>query len=138
MLRQAGSHVRLIVARPINDPATASIPSPGAPIVPTMQLDEHLEEILAALEKQDQMLIMNEEQMGQGLLEKGVLEHAQVHEVIDTSPCFIFLDRPLFSGQFSVKNLSTKVIYFAKYSQEKENIYVSTFKCKKHTHIHRC
>ncbi|KAK3592866.1 hypothetical protein CHS0354_004087 [Potamilus streckersoni] len=44
VLRQAGSHVRLIVARPvIDDPSL--MPLPQAPIVPTLRLDEHLQQL---------------------------------------------------------------------------------------------
>ncbi|KAL3869945.1 hypothetical protein ACJMK2_042565 [Sinanodonta woodiana] len=44
VLRQAGSHVRLIVARPvIDDPSL--MPLPQAPIVPTLRLDEHLQRL---------------------------------------------------------------------------------------------
>lgn len=75
VLRQAGSHVRLIVARPIIEPATMH--NPDAPIVATIQLDQHLEQILSVLEKQDQMLIAKQEELEQ----QGLLEHVQVHEV---------------------------------------------------------
>lgn len=102
VLRQAGSHVRLIVARPITDPANAHMPTPGAPIVPTMNLDEHLEEMISALEKQDQMLIMKQEQLEQGMLDKGVLAHAQVHEVMQQN----IFERNKFS---SIEILKRKV-----------------------------
>ena len=80
VLRQSGSHVRLIVARPIIEPST--IPTPSAPIVPTHQLDEHLQEIHALLEKQE-MLIEKDliEQQPPLLQQQGVLEHVQVHPV---------------------------------------------------------
>lgn len=80
VLRQAGSHVRLIVARPIIEPQ--SIPTPDAPIVPTIQLDRHLEQIVSVLDKHDQMLIENQAEMDhQSLLQKRMLEHAEVHQV---------------------------------------------------------
>ncbi|XP_061191838.1 multiple PDZ domain protein-like isoform X8 [Saccostrea echinata] len=47
VLRQSGSEVRLIVARPVNEPSP--YPIPHAPIVPTHQLDEHLQQINALL-----------------------------------------------------------------------------------------
>jgi len=78
VLRQAGSHVRLIVARPINDPNTIHMPTTGAPIVPTIHLDEHIEEIMAAIEKQD---TMKKQEQKRNYLEKGELAKAQVHEV---------------------------------------------------------
>ena len=53
VLRQAGSHVRLIVARPINEPS--GFPTPEAPIIPTVQIDERMQEICAMLDKQDQV-----------------------------------------------------------------------------------
>lgn len=48
VLRQSGSQVRLIVARPVIEPPTMQIPH--APIVPTHQLDEHLKQINALLD----------------------------------------------------------------------------------------
>ncbi|KAL5021229.1 hypothetical protein ScPMuIL_000384 [Solemya velum] len=48
VLRQSGSHVRLIVARPISEPP--SIPIPHAPIVPTHTLDEHLQQLNSMME----------------------------------------------------------------------------------------
>lgn len=48
VLRQSGSQVRLIVARPVIEPPTMQIPH--APIVPTLQLDEHVQQINALLE----------------------------------------------------------------------------------------
>lgn len=85
VLRQAGSHVRLIVARPINEPQ--GIPTPGAPIVPTIQLDQHLEQIMSMLEKQDQMLIENQLDMEnqQNLMQKEMLERAEIHQVCSIS-----------------------------------------------------
>jgi hypothetical protein len=83
VLRQAGSHVRLIVARPINEPQ--SVPTPDAPIVPTIQLDQHLEQIMSMLDKQDQMLIENQIEQ-QNLVQKGMVEHAEVHQVTITIP----------------------------------------------------
>ncbi|XP_053394209.1 multiple PDZ domain protein-like isoform X3 [Mercenaria mercenaria] len=77
VLRQAGSHVRLIVARPINEPT--SIPTPDAPIVPTIQLDQHLEQITSMLDKRDQMLIENQMEQ-QNHVQKGMVEHAEVHQ----------------------------------------------------------
>lgn len=47
VLRQSGSHVRLIVARSVTEPFP--IPHPHAPIVPTDQLDEHLHQLYSAL-----------------------------------------------------------------------------------------
>jgi hypothetical protein len=47
VLRQSGSEVRLIVARPVNEPS--QYPIPHAPVVPTHQLDEHLQQINALL-----------------------------------------------------------------------------------------
>ena len=47
VLRQSGSHVRLIVARSVTEPFPPS--HPHAPIVPTHQLDEHLHHLYAAL-----------------------------------------------------------------------------------------
>lgn len=80
VLRQAGSHVRLIVARPINEPQ--SVPTQDAPIVPTIQLDQHLEQIMSVLEKQDQMLIENQVELEQqNMVQKGMVEHAEVHQV---------------------------------------------------------
>lgn len=86
VLRQAGSHVRLIVARPINEPST--IQSAEAPIVPTIHLDDHLEQILSVLEKQDQMLIMKQEEMDQNLMKEGVVAHAQVHQEVHSIVMF--------------------------------------------------
>ena len=48
VLRQSGSQVRLIVARPVIEPPAMQIPH--APIVPTHQLDEHLKQINALLD----------------------------------------------------------------------------------------
>ena len=47
VLRQSGSHVRLIVARSVTEPFPMS--HPHAPIVPTEQLDEHLHQLYSAL-----------------------------------------------------------------------------------------
>ncbi|XP_052685137.1 multiple PDZ domain protein-like isoform X11 [Crassostrea angulata] len=47
VLRQSGREVRLIVARPVNEPS--AYPTPHAPVVPTHQLDEHLQQINALL-----------------------------------------------------------------------------------------
>eukprot|EP00105_Crassostrea_gigas_P032814 XP_011455964.1 PREDICTED: multiple PDZ domain protein isoform X3 [Crassostrea gigas] len=47
VLRQSGREVRLIVARPVNEPS--AYPTPHTPVVPTHQLDEHLQQINALL-----------------------------------------------------------------------------------------
>ncbi|XP_060069918.1 multiple PDZ domain protein-like, partial [Ylistrum balloti] len=51
VLRQSGSHVRLIVARPVLEPSP--IPVPQAPIVPTHQLEDHIQQINRFLEGTD-------------------------------------------------------------------------------------
>ena len=84
VLRQSGSHVRLIVARPIIEPQ--SIPTPNAPIVPTHQLDQHLQEIHALLDKQEMIIetsIEQQQPQPPGMIQQqgGMLEHAQVHPV---------------------------------------------------------
>ncbi|XP_074644065.1 multiple PDZ domain protein-like isoform X4 [Tubulanus polymorphus] len=43
VLRQSGSHVRLVVARSISDPP--AVQNPIAPIIPTQTLDEHLQHL---------------------------------------------------------------------------------------------
>lgn len=47
VLRQSGSHVRLIVARGVTEPFPSTLPQ--APIVPTHTLDENLRHLYAAL-----------------------------------------------------------------------------------------
>lgn len=59
VLRQSGAHVRLIVARPVNEP-TPNVHS-NAQVVPTYQLDEHLHNINQTLSMMDDM---NEYNMG--------------------------------------------------------------------------
>ena len=80
VLRQSGSHVRLIVARPIIEPSTIS--SPNAPIVPTHQLDQHLQHIHSLLDKNE---IIREKDMVEqtpGLIaQQGFQERVQVHPV---------------------------------------------------------
>ncbi|XP_052777212.1 multiple PDZ domain protein-like isoform X9 [Mya arenaria] len=75
VLRQAGSHVRLIVARPINEPS--GLPTPEAPIVPTIQLDEHMEQIVSMLEKRDQMMIEKQSEMNQQ--QQDMMHNVELH-----------------------------------------------------------
>uniref|UniRef100_A0A1I8HCS6 FluMu_N domain-containing protein n=1 Tax=Macrostomum lignano TaxID=282301 RepID=A0A1I8HCS6_9PLAT len=52
VLRQSGEHVRLVVARALQDPADSVAGLEGHPLcqlVPTVELDDHLEQLLAAL-----------------------------------------------------------------------------------------
>ena len=80
VLRQSGSHVRLIVARPIIEPST--IPSPNAPIVPTHELDQHLQQIHSLLEKQEILLEKGlVEQQPPLMRQQGFQEQVQVHPV---------------------------------------------------------
>ncbi|KAJ8305992.1 hypothetical protein KUTeg_016537 [Tegillarca granosa] len=53
VLRQSGSHVRLIVARPVPEPSPK--PMPQAPVVPTHQLDEHLRQINNLLDSSEEI-----------------------------------------------------------------------------------
>ncbi|XP_078318993.1 multiple PDZ domain protein-like isoform X4 [Crassostrea virginica] len=68
VLRQSGREVRLIVARPVNEPSP--YPTPHAPVVPTHQLDEHLQQINA---------VLHGEHMGQHMPEELAAGMIQVH-----------------------------------------------------------
>ena len=61
VLRQAGSHVRLIVARPVTEPP--SQPDMSAPVVPTESLDVHLQQINNILDGNPEIIPMTEEQI---------------------------------------------------------------------------
>ncbi|XP_025111379.1 multiple PDZ domain protein-like isoform X3 [Pomacea canaliculata] len=58
VLRQSGSHVRLIVARSILEPPPYQIPN--APIIPTEQLDEHIAHINLLMEQSEARAAMDE------------------------------------------------------------------------------
>lgn len=79
VLRQSGREVRLIVARPVNEPSP--YPTPHAPVVPTHQLDEHLQQINA---------VLHGEHMGQHMPEELTAGMIQVHMVSHGS--FILVD----------------------------------------------
>ncbi|XP_013421813.1 multiple PDZ domain protein isoform X5 [Lingula anatina] len=85
VLRQSGSHVRLVVARGVTEPPTAQ--NPLAPIVPTHELDEHLQHLYATLlevESHDQLidygLMHGHIDPLTGQLTSEYIEQAQVHE----------------------------------------------------------
>lgn len=71
VLRQSGREVRLIVARPVNEPS--AYPTPHAPVVPTHQLDEHLQQINA---------LLHGEQINQHMADELAAGMIQVHMVI--------------------------------------------------------
>lgn len=79
VLRQSGSHVRLIVARPVLEPSP--IPVPHAPIVPTHQLDDHIQQINRFLEGTDIQAI-SEDQLQQQIQQQQSMDGlVQVHIV---------------------------------------------------------
>ena len=95
VLRQSGSHVRLIVARGVSEPSQHR--DPNAPVVPTHQLDEHLHHLYNALMAADAqhnpyMFALMQEHMDQ-LPAEGEYVSAQVHEVRETYFCVILLYR---------------------------------------------
>lgn len=88
VLRQAGSHVRLIVARSAQEPTPD--PTGLAPIVPTSQLDDHLEQINQLMA--EGLLGDSDEQLDFNLTQENMeamqlvglqpyMEHVQVHQV---------------------------------------------------------
>ena len=86
VLRQAGSHVRLIVARGVNEPFPPA--HPHAPIVPTHQLDDNLHQLYAMLlvaESGDMaeynMLPPELQQQMQEMQALGLQHPAQIHQV---------------------------------------------------------
>jgi hypothetical protein len=83
VLRQSGSHVRLVVARSIREPP--QVQNPLAPIIPTHQLDEHLHRLFSAdsTEHLDQYGYSEQNQDGQisGSNSMGFIEQAEVHAV---------------------------------------------------------
>ncbi|XP_063397098.1 multiple PDZ domain protein-like isoform X6 [Mytilus trossulus] len=88
VLRQSGSQVRLIVARPINEPPTMQIPH--APIVPTHQLDEHLHQINTLLDTTETIPDMadphqQQQQFNQGMGMDGIVQ-VHHHGFEDMSP----------------------------------------------------
>ena len=83
VLRQSGSHVRLIVARGVTDPLPQS--HPHAPVIPTTQLDEalqHLFALLVAVDHQDyaNAAMLADSHMAQQQLNTAEFM-AQIHEV---------------------------------------------------------
>ena len=83
VLRQSGSHVRLIVARGVTDPLPQS--HPHAPVIPTTQLDEalqHLFALLVAVDNQDyaNAAMLADSHMAQQQLNTAEFM-AQIHEV---------------------------------------------------------
>ncbi|XP_052068702.1 multiple PDZ domain protein-like isoform X7 [Mytilus californianus] len=88
VLRQSGSQVRLIVARPILEPPTMQIPH--APIVPTHQLDEHLHQINTLLDTTETIPDMadshqQQQQFNQGMGMDGIVQ-VHHHGFDDMSP----------------------------------------------------
>ena len=81
VLRQSGSQVRLIVARPVIEPPVMQIPH--APIVPTHQLDEHLHQINALLENTETIPDMADTHQQQLPPVMGMDGIVQVHHVGD-------------------------------------------------------
>ena len=71
VLRQSGAHVRLIIARPVNEP-TPNLHS-HAQVVPTYQIEEHLHSINETLMMMDGM---NDDNMG-----VPSEYYAQIHQV---------------------------------------------------------
>lgn len=89
VLRQSGSHVRLITARGVTDPLPQS--HPHAPVIPTTQLDEalqHLFAMLLAVDNQDYAnaaMLADSQIAGQQPFNTAEFR-AQVHEVRDLCP----------------------------------------------------
>ena len=75
VLRQSGSDVRLIVARPVNEPSP--LPTPHA-VVPTHQLDEHLAQINNILHNEMGYMELSEDNL---VSEQHGLGIVQVHQV---------------------------------------------------------
>ena len=83
VLRQSGSHVRLIVARGVTEPFPSTLPQ--APIVPTHALDESLRHLYAALLAADNQQDLDYANMnqtgaghmngGMGMMDVGAAEH---------------------------------------------------------------
>lgn len=91
VLRQSGSQVRLIVARPVIEPPAMQIPH--APIVPTLQLDEHIQQINALLDTTETIPDMT--------VPPGMDGIVQVHHVCI---CITF-------GNVSVSNLTHNLVF---------------------------
>ncbi|KAL8570734.1 hypothetical protein ACOMHN_039168 [Nucella lapillus] len=81
VLRQSGSHVRLIVARSIFEPPPFQIPN--APIIPTSQLDDHVAHINALMDQESRggapNLSMDEHSHQLQPHHSSVMEQVQVH-----------------------------------------------------------
>ncbi|XP_076440217.1 multiple PDZ domain protein-like isoform X4 [Babylonia areolata] len=83
VLRQSGSHVRLIVARSIYEPPPFQIPN--APIIPTSQLDDHVAHINALMEQESRNVaahaVMDDpsQQLHLHPHHSSVMEQVQVH-----------------------------------------------------------
>ncbi len=84
VLRQSGSHVRLIVARGVGEPLPPS--HPHAPVVLTTQLDDALQHLYAMLVAVDNLEYANSAMLAHGDANMKQNEFlAQVHQVC----CFI-------------------------------------------------
>ena len=84
VLRQSGSHVRLIVARGVVDPLPES--HPHAPVIPTTQLDEALQHLFAMLVVVDHQDYANAAMLADAQMAQQQINTAeymaQIHEVI--------------------------------------------------------
>ncbi|GAB1610664.1 hypothetical protein Ahia01_001352700 [Argonauta hians] len=82
VLRQSGSHVRLIVARAINEPPLQI--NPTAPIIATVNLDERLQQINAALSSAEDLdmakVMQNQHQIQERLIAESQMEITREHD----------------------------------------------------------
>ncbi|XP_046567946.1 multiple PDZ domain protein-like isoform X9 [Haliotis rubra] len=91
VLRQSGSHVRLIVARSVMEPPPFQIPH--APVVPTHLLDDHLDQINAimAMDSQENLdMRMQEEQSISNIMAGQVQVHPQPYDMNEVPEVEIF------------------------------------------------
>ena len=116
VLRQSGSHVRLIVARSVTEPFPMS--HPHAPIVPTEQLDEHLHQLYSAL-------LAYENAQSLGLTPEQLEQLSMMGQLPEN-----FLHGNAVSNSFEVHMAVSKLLNNRTVSlSERQNLYGSTVIC---------
>ena len=79
VLRQSGTHVRLIIARGVLEPSTEF--PPYAPIIPTQQLSEHLQHLNAVLADYQDYIASTDVDPSTILIADGNMLPAEIHAV---------------------------------------------------------
>ncbi|XP_064625554.1 multiple PDZ domain protein-like isoform X20 [Lineus longissimus] len=112
VLRQAGSHVRLVVARAIHEPPP--VQNPTAPIIPTHQLDEHLQRLFSAdsTEHLDQYEHYandrNHDGHVSGSNSMGFIEQAEVHAL---QPAYTYEGYENYQDSALIQAVPTQIMF---------------------------